>query len=49
MKKLGYFDPKAVARLIDEHVSRRHNHENKLWVLLMFSVWHDAYMESRVV
>jgi len=47
MARLGYFDVAAVSRLIAEHVSRRHNHENKLWVLLMFSLWHDAYVEKR--
>ena len=39
----GVFDPDAVIRLIDEHVSRRHNHHARLWALVMFMSWHDEY------
>src|SRR5439155_1499875 len=42
--RLGYFDPGAVARLIDEHCARRHNREGILWALLCFSTWHRLYV-----
>ena len=46
MKRLGYFDPAAVSRLLDEHLSRRHNREGILWALLCFSTWHRLYVEQ---
>jgi asparagine synthase (glutamine-hydrolysing) len=44
--RLGYLDPKVVARLLDEHFSRRQNREGILWELLCFSVWHRVYVEG---
>ena len=46
IKRLGYFEPQEVSRLIDEHLARRHNHENKLWALVVFTIWHQLYMEA---
>jgi len=46
MARLGYFDARTVTRLIDEHRSRRHNHEGILWALLCFSTWHRLYVET---
>jgi asparagine synthase (glutamine-hydrolysing) len=42
--EMGYFDPRSVSDLLREHLSARANHENKLWALLIFSLWHDLYM-----
>jgi asparagine synthase (glutamine-hydrolysing) len=44
--RLGYFNPAAVQRLLDEHLSRRRNREGILWALLCFSVWHRLYVET---
>jgi asparagine synthase (glutamine-hydrolysing) len=41
---MGIFDPKRVSRLLQEHFSARANHENKIWALLVFSLWHKLYM-----
>ena len=38
----GYFEPAAVARLIDEHVARREDHSRQLWGLMSFSLWQDG-------
>ncbi|MBI4502648.1 MAG: asparagine synthase (glutamine-hydrolyzing) [Gemmatimonadetes bacterium] len=43
--RLGYFDSRAVERLLAEHFDRRHNHERILWELLCFSTWHRLYVE----
>ena len=43
---MGYFDPAQVATLLDEHFAARENHENKIWALLMFTLWHDIYMNG---
>ncbi len=45
-RRLGYFDPAVVSRLVQEHLSGRHNRERILWGLLSFSTWHRLYVES---
>ncbi|HXF94546.1 MAG TPA: asparagine synthase C-terminal domain-containing protein, partial [Gemmatimonadales bacterium] len=47
LRRLGYFRPPAVARLLDEHVSGRHNREGILWALLCFSTWHRIFVEDQ--
>ena len=44
-RRLGYFDPEALTRLLADHFSRRHNREGILWALLCFSTWHRIYLE----
>jgi asparagine synthase (glutamine-hydrolysing) len=39
LRRQGYFEPAAVARLIDEHVARREDHSRRLWGLITFSLW----------
>jgi len=46
--RLGYFNPEVVARLLDDHFSRRHNREGILWALLCFSTWHRLFVEGNV-
>ena len=47
-RRLGYFDPAIVERLLREHVTGRHNRERIVWGLLSFSVWHRLYVERPV-
>jgi len=42
----GIFDPRAVARLMDEHVGRVRDHSRALWTLLVFGVWMDDVLGS---
>jgi len=44
-RRLGYFDPAAVQRLLQEHLAGRQNREGILWALLCFSTWHRLYLE----
>jgi asparagine synthase (glutamine-hydrolysing) len=44
--RLGFFNPRTVARLLDEHFSHRHNREGILWALLCFSTWHRLFVEQ---
>ena len=44
LQKTGYFEPRHVKRLIDEHLQGRENHSHRLWALLMFQMWHHEYM-----
>lgn len=40
----GLFRPEAVQGLVDEHLTRRHDHGRPLWALLNFMFWHEAYV-----
>jgi asparagine synthase (glutamine-hydrolysing) len=42
----GYFDPKGVARLLDEHFSGRRDRSGSIWRLLMFELWHRNFLET---
>jgi asparagine synthase (glutamine-hydrolysing) len=42
LRRQGYFEPAAVARLIDEHVDRREDHSRQLWGLITFSLWLES-------
>ncbi len=44
-RRLGYFDPAMVDRLLREHLDGRQNREGILWALLCFSTWHRLYLE----
>jgi len=39
INRIGYINPATVNDLIDEHLSQRANHENKLWALINLVVW----------
>src|SRR6202035_1585385 len=42
----GYFNPRAVRRLLDEHFRQRRNHAGRIWRLLMLELWHRNYLEK---
>jgi asparagine synthase (glutamine-hydrolysing) len=39
-----YFDRAQVARLIDDHVTRRQDNQRQLFALWSFELWHRAWM-----
>lgn len=41
----GYFQPRGVQQLLDEHFRGRRNHSGRIWRLLMFELWHRNYLE----
>ncbi len=41
--QMGYFNSHKVSQLLEEHFSSRANHENKIWALLVFCLWHEQY------
>jgi asparagine synthase (glutamine-hydrolysing) len=41
----GFFEPAAVTRLIDTHVSGREDLSRQLWNLLAFTLWHERHVE----
>lgn len=43
----GYFNPKAIKGLVEEHLSGRRNRPTDLWLLLIFELWHRNFLETR--
>lgn len=43
IEKTGILNPYVVERFISEHRTRRHNHDMKLWTIMMFMLWYDTY------
>jgi asparagine synthase (glutamine-hydrolysing) len=46
VRQRGYFEPREVQRVLDEHLSGKRDHELRLWQLLMFELWSRAYLDS---
>lgn len=46
MKRRGFFDPKAVGRLLSRHAAAEINASNRLYALLVFESWADKYLGS---
>jgi len=44
LRKSGFFDPKAVQRILDEHFSLRETHDKLIFALLVFQVWQAEYL-----
>lgn len=42
----GFFEPRAVRRLLEEHHARRADHRKLLWTLLVFQLWHDHFCRT---
>jgi asparagine synthase (glutamine-hydrolysing) len=45
LRRRGYFQPKQVARWIDEHLNDRANHSHRLWSLMVFEQWQRGALE----
>jgi asparagine synthase (glutamine-hydrolysing) len=44
LKEVGFFNPRAVEKLLEEHEGLSRNHETRIWVLLTFMMWHRMYI-----
>jgi asparagine synthase (glutamine-hydrolysing) len=42
----SYYEPKALDRVIDDHLAGRRNHETALWTLLNLEIWHRALLRA---
>jgi asparagine synthase (glutamine-hydrolysing) len=42
----GFFQPHAVTALLDRHTAGKEDLSRQIWGLLMFSLWHDRYVEQ---
>ena len=46
VREKGFFEPRFVNRLVDEHVKGEENHSHRLWALMVFHMWYDLYMKK---
>jgi asparagine synthase (glutamine-hydrolysing) len=42
----GYFQPKVLAALLNEHCAGQEDHAEDLWDLLMLELWHRAFIDG---
>jgi asparagine synthase (glutamine-hydrolysing) len=42
----GYFDERAVCRLVAEHLNGKRDHSHRLWALLTLEIWHQLFIDS---
>jgi asparagine synthase (glutamine-hydrolysing) len=41
-----YFQPQAIATLLDEHCTGREDHAEDLWALLVLELWHRTFIDG---
>jgi asparagine synthase (glutamine-hydrolysing) len=42
----GYFEPKYIKILLDEHAGNRRDHSHSLWILWMLELWHRQFVDN---
>jgi hypothetical protein len=45
--RAGYLRAERMKELVDEHLSRRYDHGNRIWLLLSAEVWYRRYITRR--
>jgi asparagine synthase (glutamine-hydrolysing) len=45
LRRQGFFEPRIVRRLVDEHVAGREDWSRQLWGLLAFTLWYERHVE----
>jgi len=43
MRHEGYFNPKLVRKIWDQHQSKECDWTSRLWAILMFQAWLETY------
>jgi len=46
LRRQGFFQPKVVQRLLDDHVAGREDLSRQLWGLIAFTLWHERHVEQ---
>ena len=41
----GYFEPRAVTRLLDRHAAGADDDDKRIWALLMLELWHREFID----
>jgi asparagine synthase (glutamine-hydrolysing) len=44
----GYFNPKGIRGLLEEHRRGRRDHSAQIWMLLMFELWHRNFLAPAI-
>jgi asparagine synthase (glutamine-hydrolysing) len=47
LSRQGFFEPRVVQRLLDDHVTGREDLSRQLWGLLAFTLWHERHVERK--
>lgn len=42
----GYFEPRYIRILLDEHAKNRRDHSHALWILWMLELWHRKFVDG---
>ena len=42
----GYYRPEAVRQLVDDHVNRRVDREQGIWLMLCLEIWHRLFVDD---
>jgi asparagine synthase (glutamine-hydrolysing) len=45
LRRQGFFEPRVVETLLDDHVAGREDLSRQLWGLLAFTLWHERHVE----
>src|SRR5262249_46282466 len=45
LRRQGFFEPRVVLALLDDHVAGREDLSRQLWGLLAFTLWHERHVE----
>jgi asparagine synthase (glutamine-hydrolysing) len=45
LRRQGFFEPRIVHRLLDDHTAGREDLSRQLWGLLAFTLWHERHVE----
>jgi asparagine synthase (glutamine-hydrolysing) len=48
-RQRGYFDAAFVDRVLTEHLAGTRDHSRRLWMLLVFELWHRQYVDAPAV
>ncbi len=43
----GYFKREGIERLLNDHISLRHDHSARIWALLFLEIWFRVFMDRR--
>ena len=46
LRRQGFFRPEPVTAMLDAHVAGKQDLSRQLWNLLVFSLWHDRYVNG---
>ena len=44
-RQRGYFEPRFVDRMVQDHLAGTRDHTLRLWQLMVFELWHRRYLD----